>query len=161
TAALLKHLPTPGLDVRILFGRVRDDVFTSTARRQEPFMYGSLGGSGVTIVAPPATPPVDTGDPRSDYQAAENEGTLEALGPFPRAPQHRFLRRPGTRAAREGAAARGETSRRGGCAQTAGGGAQVGGHAQGGSRGTKEARGRGAPARRAGTGAARASPARA
>jgi len=26
TAALLKHLPTPGLDVRILFGRVRDDV---------------------------------------------------------------------------------------------------------------------------------------
>jgi len=82
TAALLKHLPTPGLDVRILFGRVRDDVFTSTARRQEPFVYGSLGGSDVTIVAPPATRPVDTGDPRSDYQAAENLGTLEAWDLF-------------------------------------------------------------------------------
>jgi uncharacterized caspase-like protein len=83
TAALLKHLPTPGLDVRILFGRVRDDVFTSTARRQEPFVYGSLGGSDVTLVpAPAAPPPVDTGDPRSDYQAAENVGTLEAWDLF-------------------------------------------------------------------------------
>jgi uncharacterized caspase-like protein len=82
TAALLKHLPTPGLDVRILFGRVRDDVFTSTARRQEPFVYGSLGGSDVTIVAPRAARPVDTGDPRSDYQAAENVGTLEAWDLF-------------------------------------------------------------------------------
>jgi uncharacterized caspase-like protein len=130
TAALLKHLPTPGLDVRILFGRVRDDVFTSTARRQEPFVYGSLGGSDVTIVAPPAARPVDTGDPRSDYKAAENVGTLEAWDLF-RAPQHRLLRRPGTRATREGAAGRGETGRRGGCAQTAGGGAQVRGRAQG------------------------------
>jgi hypothetical protein len=36
----------------------------------------------VTIVAPPAAPPVDTGDPRSDYQAAENVGTLEAWDLF-------------------------------------------------------------------------------
>jgi uncharacterized caspase-like protein len=82
TNALLKHLPTPGLDVRILFGRVRDDVFTSTARRQEPFVYGSLGGSDVTLVPAPAAPPVDTGDPRSDYQAAESLGTLEAWDLF-------------------------------------------------------------------------------
>jgi uncharacterized caspase-like protein len=79
TSALLKHLPTPGLDVRIMFGRVRDDVFTSTARRQEPFVYGSLGGSDVTLV--PAAPAA-TGDPRSDYQAAEGVGTLAAWDLF-------------------------------------------------------------------------------
>jgi uncharacterized caspase-like protein len=81
TAALLKHLPTPGLDVRIMFGRVRDDVFTSTARRQEPFVYGSLGGSDVTLAPAPAAPAV-TGDPRSDYQAAEGVGTLAAWDLF-------------------------------------------------------------------------------
>src|ERR1041384_6080123 len=53
TAALLKHLPTPGVDVRIVFGRVRDDVFTSTARQQEPFVYGSLGGPGGAPGSPP------------------------------------------------------------------------------------------------------------
>jgi uncharacterized caspase-like protein len=82
TSALLKHLPTPGLDVRILFGRVRDDVFTSTARRQEPFVYGSLGGSDVTLVPAPAAPPVNAGDPRSEYDAAEGVGTLAAWDLF-------------------------------------------------------------------------------
>jgi uncharacterized caspase-like protein len=81
-SALLKHLPTPGLDVRILFGRVRDDVFTSTARRQEPFVYGSLGGSDVTLVPAPAAPPVNAGDPRSEYDAAEGVGTLAAWDLF-------------------------------------------------------------------------------
>ncbi len=82
TAALLKHLPTPGADVRIVFGRVRDDVFTSTARRQEPFVYGSLGGSDVTLVPAPAAPPVATGDARSDYEAAERVGMVEAWDAF-------------------------------------------------------------------------------
>ena len=80
TAALLKHLPTPGLDVRILFGRVRDDVFTSTARRQEPFVYGSLGGSDVMIV--PAQPSAPAANARDDYEAAERVGTLEAWDVF-------------------------------------------------------------------------------
>jgi len=81
TAALLKHLPTPGVDVRIVFGRVRDDVFASTARRQEPFVYGSLGGSDVTLVPAPA-PPVGAGDVRSDYEAAERLGMVEAWDAF-------------------------------------------------------------------------------
>jgi hypothetical protein len=50
TSALLKHLATPGLDVRLAFGRVRDDVLASTGNRQEPFVYGSLGGSNVALV---------------------------------------------------------------------------------------------------------------
>jgi len=83
TAALLKHLPTPGLDVRILFGRVRDDVFISTGRKQEPFVYGSLGGSDITLVPAPALPPAaPAGDPHDDYQLAERVGTVEAWDLF-------------------------------------------------------------------------------
>src|SRR5262249_40197844 len=36
----------------------------------------------VTLVPAPSAPPVDTGDPRSDYQAAEKVGTLEAWDLF-------------------------------------------------------------------------------
>jgi hypothetical protein len=52
-AGLQKHLPTPGLDIRILMGRVRDHVIKSTSGRQEPFTYGSVGGEIVTLVNPP------------------------------------------------------------------------------------------------------------
>ena len=58
-AALVKHIATPGLDLRIALGRVRDDVLASTKRQQEPFVYGSLGGSVVAIV-PSAAAPSDT-----------------------------------------------------------------------------------------------------
>jgi uncharacterized caspase-like protein len=47
TIALSQHLTTPGLDVRKAFGFVRDDVLKSTGNRQEPFVYGSLGGNDV------------------------------------------------------------------------------------------------------------------
>ena len=50
TMALAKHLTTPGLDVRRAFGFVRDDVLKTTGNRQEPFVYGSLGGDDVPLV---------------------------------------------------------------------------------------------------------------
>ncbi|HEX5998042.1 MAG TPA: caspase family protein, partial [Hyphomicrobiaceae bacterium] len=50
TSALVKHLATPGLDVRLALGRVRDEVLRSTGSRQEPFVYGSLGGAEIAIV---------------------------------------------------------------------------------------------------------------
>jgi hypothetical protein len=53
TSALLKHLTTPGLDLRQVFGRVRDDVMKATDDRQEPFVYGSLGGATVSLVPGP------------------------------------------------------------------------------------------------------------
>lgn len=59
TEALLRHLATPGLDVRIAFGRVRDDVMQKTANRQRPFIYGSLGGSTVSIIDALPEPPKD------------------------------------------------------------------------------------------------------
>ena len=52
--ALLRHLGEPGLDIRIALGRVRDDVLAMTGGRQEPFIYGSLGGATIALVAPPA-----------------------------------------------------------------------------------------------------------
>lgn len=50
TTALLEHIATPGVDLRIAFGRVRDSVLSSTSRKQEPYVYGSLGGNTVAIV---------------------------------------------------------------------------------------------------------------
>ncbi|MGQ0685955.1 caspase family protein [Bradyrhizobium sp.] len=40
--ALLKRMRQPGLEISMLFRFVRDDVLAATARRQEPFVYGSL-----------------------------------------------------------------------------------------------------------------------
>jgi hypothetical protein len=48
--ALIKHLTEPGLDVRIALGRVRDEVLNMTGNRQEPFIYGSLGGATIPLV---------------------------------------------------------------------------------------------------------------
>jgi hypothetical protein len=64
--ALVEHLPKPGLDLRRAFGFVRDDVLKNTGNKQEPFVYGSLGGNDVPLV--PASP-VATG-PQSDPQSA-------------------------------------------------------------------------------------------
>jgi hypothetical protein len=52
--ALLKHLGEPGVDIRIALGRVRDDVLGMTGGRQEPFIYGSLGGSTMALVPQPS-----------------------------------------------------------------------------------------------------------
>jgi uncharacterized caspase-like protein len=40
--ALVKHLAEPGLEISLLFRKVRDEVLTRTNRQQEPFTYGSL-----------------------------------------------------------------------------------------------------------------------
>jgi len=44
TSALLQYIDTPGVDIRKLFGRVRDAVLASTGKTQEPWIYGSLPG---------------------------------------------------------------------------------------------------------------------
>jgi tetratricopeptide (TPR) repeat protein len=40
--ALVKYLSEPGLEISLLFRKVRDDVLGKTARQQEPYTYGSL-----------------------------------------------------------------------------------------------------------------------
>src|SRR5438874_2037172 len=88
TVALSKHLTTPGLDVRRAFGFVRDDVLKTTGNRQEPFVYGSLGGDDVPLVpAPPRIePPAAAASPqaeaRRDYELALQIGNRSALNAF-------------------------------------------------------------------------------
>jgi uncharacterized caspase-like protein len=91
TTALVKHVAEPGLDIRLALGKVRDDVLQTTHGRQEPFVYGSLGGNTVAIapsapapvVKPAVAAPVDpTVAMRNDYQLAERVGTKEAWDLF-------------------------------------------------------------------------------
>ena len=56
TKALLKHIAEPGLDIRLAFGRIRDEVVKITRNEQEPFVYGSLGGDNLSLVPAPAVP---------------------------------------------------------------------------------------------------------
>src|SRR5215470_1783598 len=73
TTALLKHLPTPGLDVELALRRVRDEVLQATRNRQEPFKYGSLGGAELPLVPATATSPPTTAPstPQKISEAAE------------------------------------------------------------------------------------------
>jgi formylglycine-generating enzyme required for sulfatase activity len=77
TTALVKHLPTPGLDVELALRRVRDEVLRATKNRQEPFKYGSLGGAELPLVsvstgsATATTKQVETGAAKQLSEAAE------------------------------------------------------------------------------------------
>ena len=82
STALLNHIVTPGLDLRLALGRVRDEVLKSTGRRQEPFVYGSLGGQTVALV-PQLVPPFDpNAEARRDYELAAQIDTKEAWNSF-------------------------------------------------------------------------------
>src|SRR5689334_16539471 len=85
--ALVKYIARPGLDVRRAFGFVRDDVMEATGSRQEPYVYGSLGGAEVALVpakaeasAPADTPP--SSDLRRDLELAMQIDTKESLDAF-------------------------------------------------------------------------------
>ena len=88
TVALSKHLTTPGLDVRRAFGFVRDDVLKITGNRQEPFVYGSLGGDDVPLVPapakvePPASAPNPQAEARRDFELALRIGNKSAMSAF-------------------------------------------------------------------------------
>jgi hypothetical protein len=79
TEALLKHMATPGLEVRQLFGYVRDEVTSATAHQQQPYLYGSLGGQGLFLQPPGPAPqsvapaPVPTLAPVVQPQTTEVE----------------------------------------------------------------------------------------
>jgi uncharacterized caspase-like protein len=88
TAALVKFLTRPGLDLRKAFGFARDEVLKVTSNRQEPFIYGSLGGEDFALVPAAVTaPPVAAqSDPnaatRRDYELAEKIGTRAVWDSF-------------------------------------------------------------------------------
>ena len=87
--ALSKYIAEPGLDIRLALGRVRDEVLRMTGNKQESFVYGSLGGTTVSLVPAVPTrvekPPVAAGpiaDLRLDYEFAERVGTRTAWEAF-------------------------------------------------------------------------------
>jgi uncharacterized caspase-like protein len=80
--ALVKYIAEPGLDLRLAFGRVRDDVLKSTGNRQEPFVYGSLGGETMALVPPIAKPVDPEAEARVDYELAAQIGTKAAWDSF-------------------------------------------------------------------------------
>jgi hypothetical protein len=49
TRAFLKHVVTPGLEIRFLLGEVRDEVMTATGRVQQPHVYGTLGATKIYL----------------------------------------------------------------------------------------------------------------
>src|SRR5262249_6487589 len=85
TQALLKHLLEPRLDVTIALRRVRDEVMRVTSNRQEPYLYGSLGGTLVSLVpggsdfAPGAS---TSSDADKAWTVADASTAPEALEPF-------------------------------------------------------------------------------
>ncbi|MBR0973489.1 caspase family protein [Bradyrhizobium japonicum] len=85
--ALVERLPMPGLDLRKAFGFVRDDVLKTTGYKQEPYVYGSLGGDDVSLVpAKPAAAPGPQANPhdsvRRDYELALQAGNRDAWEAF-------------------------------------------------------------------------------
>jgi uncharacterized caspase-like protein len=89
TAALVKHIARPGLDLRKAFGFVRDEVLKNTSNRQEPYVYGSLGGDDVPLVPGKPTTTGPQPDPqaavRRDYELALQAGERDAWEAFIRA----------------------------------------------------------------------------
>ena len=60
TTALLAHLEEPGLEVGLMFRKVRDAVLAATGGRQEPFIYGSMSSEGAYLAALPGPEPEST-----------------------------------------------------------------------------------------------------
>ena len=87
TSSLLKNLTAPGVDLRIALGRVRDDVSRLTGRKQEPFVYGSLGGDHVSLLSAPDKEDTKPSAPQvasaaADYELASQANSKEAWSAF-------------------------------------------------------------------------------
>jgi hypothetical protein len=83
TIALLANLEIPGLEIQLMFRRVRDHVLEATGGTQEPFTYGSLPGREIYIKAP-AQSAAASGDPELGrdvalWNAVKNSGHRPAL----------------------------------------------------------------------------------
>jgi hypothetical protein len=84
TTALLKHLVVPGLDIRLAFGRVRDDVLKATGMTQEPFVYGSLRDGAIVPLSalPSSQAKVSEDDIRRDFELVLSIDTIRAWDIF-------------------------------------------------------------------------------
>ena len=81
SAALLRYLEEPGLDVGLMFRKVREAVVRTTGNQQEPFTYGSLSSEETYLLDPPPARPqvAAVASPSGDDQAAAELAALERL----------------------------------------------------------------------------------
>jgi peptidoglycan hydrolase-like protein with peptidoglycan-binding domain len=83
TAALLHNLFTPGLDIRLAFGRILVDVLKKTNKRQNPLVYGSFRGGNIALVpAPRDRPSRDLEGEKTDYGVVQKIGLARAYEVF-------------------------------------------------------------------------------
>ena len=83
TSALLRNLFTPGLDIRLAFGRILVDVLKKTSKRQTPQVYGSLVGGNIALVPAPADrPSLDLEGEKTDYGVVQQIGLARAYEVF-------------------------------------------------------------------------------
>jgi Caspase domain len=88
--ALVAAIKQPGVDVRLMFGKVRDDVMAATNKEQEPFTYTSLGGEAVYLHPAPIVPEVKVAPPVEPagasidvaWQSVKQSGNKQALEGF-------------------------------------------------------------------------------
>jgi hypothetical protein len=83
TSSLLKSIEMPGLEIRLLFANVRDDVMTATNRRQQPFIYGSMSRGQIFLrsSSPKGENSAETSSRQSDV-ALEAETTKKFKDKF-------------------------------------------------------------------------------
>ena len=84
TSALLRNLFTPGLDIRLAFGRILVDVLKKTGKRQSAQVYGSLGGGNIALrwPAPADRPSLDLEGEKTDYGVVQQIGLARAYEVF-------------------------------------------------------------------------------
>ena len=91
--ALALNMGTPGLDIRIVLGKVRDAVKAATGGRQEPFTYGSVGGETIALlpgggpsIAPVLPRPIIAPTPKADLAIGVIPETKPPVMPSYKAP---------------------------------------------------------------------------
>src|SRR5262249_38110926 len=82
TIALLKSLTVPGLDLRLAFGRIRDNVMKAAGNREQPFVYGALYAENAALVPLSTTALDKPEDVKSDYELVEKIGNAMAYDVF-------------------------------------------------------------------------------
>jgi uncharacterized caspase-like protein len=82
TAALLKSLTVPGLDLRLAFGRVREDVVKATGNQEQPFVYGAVYAEDTALAPLSATAQENPEEVKTDFELVDKIGTAMAYSVF-------------------------------------------------------------------------------
>jgi uncharacterized caspase-like protein/uncharacterized protein YdaT len=80
TAALLRNLEIPGIEISYVFRNVRDEVMASTKRAQQPFVYGSLSSKAIYLNQAPSPPPAPAIGPQAVIKPADEAIWLTIKG---------------------------------------------------------------------------------